>query len=186
MSASIARHRAPGRLELVREFLNTWEFAHELDAPRDLLPALIRDRRRYRRMFGVPPPRTAAERDELLALRDDLREALDAAAPDEPVLNGWLDRQPLSPRLVGGKIEHVPLRRSLTGLLLAAVVDAVTAGEWPRLKACGDCRYVFYDRTRNRSRRWCAMARGDDPEGRSCGAIAKVRKYRARQRSAHG
>src|ERR687886_534206 len=102
MSTSNARHQAPGQLELVRRFLNTWDFVIKTQTPHDLLPALIRDRRRYRRMFGVPPPRTAAERDELLALRDDLRSALDAAAPDEPVLNGWLDRQPLSPRLVGG------------------------------------------------------------------------------------
>jgi predicted RNA-binding Zn ribbon-like protein len=181
MTASNARDQAPGQLELVRRFLNTWEMSHATDAPRDLLPALIRDRRRYQRTFGVPPPRTAAERDELLALRDDLRDALGAAAPDERVLNAWLGRRPLSPRLVDSKIEHVPLQSGLTGTLLAAVVDAVAVREWPRLKACPDCEYVFFDHTRNGSRRWCMMARGDDPDGRSCGAIAKVRNYRARQ-----
>jgi hypothetical protein len=176
-----ARHRAPGRLELVRSLLNTSEFMCKTGEWRDLLPALIRDRRGYERMFRVPPPRTAAEREELIALRGDLRSWLGTPV-DENAVNAWLQRQPLTPRLVAGVVEHAPLKRGLVGVLLASVIDAIADGLWPRLKACGDCQYVFFDQTRNGSRRWCTMARGDDPNGRSCGAIAKVRNYRARQR----
>jgi predicted RNA-binding Zn ribbon-like protein len=52
-------------------------------------------------------------------------------------------------------------------------------GVWERLKVCGadDCRWAFYDTSRNRSRTWCSMA--------DCGNRAKVRAYRAR-RSAPG
>jgi predicted RNA-binding Zn ribbon-like protein len=40
--------------------------------------------------------------------------------------------------------------------------------------AAEDCRWAFYDRSRNRSRTWCSME--------ECGNRAKARSYRARQR----
>jgi predicted RNA-binding Zn ribbon-like protein len=47
-------------------------------------------------------------------------------------------------------------------------------GTWARVKACRaeDCRWAFYDFSRNRSGTWCDMA--------VCGNRAKVRAYRAR------
>ena len=42
-----------------------------------------------------------------------------------------------------------------------------------RLKCCDGCERLFFDRSRNRSRRWCEM------EG--CGNRAKLRRHRARQ-----
>ncbi|WP_280250724.1 CGNR zinc finger domain-containing protein [Nocardia abscessus] len=44
-----------------------------------------------------------------------------------------------------------------------------------------DCRNVFYDHSRNRSRTWCSMY-AETPDGRACGSISKVRAYRKRQR----
>jgi len=43
------------------------------------------------------------------------------------------------------------------------------------LKRCpaDNCRWLFLDRTKNRSRRWCDMA--------TCGNQAKARKHRAFQ-----
>jgi hypothetical protein len=62
---------------------------------------------------------------------------------------------------------------------------AVADGQWQRLKACPDCRWVFYDHTRNASKRWCLMHAGG-PDGRACGTIAKLRQYRQKQKaSAH-
>ena len=69
------------------------------------------------------------------------------------------------------------------GDFLAAVLAAVGAGTWKRLKACPDCHWVFYDNTRNGSKRWCLMYAGG-PDGRACGTIAKVRRYRTRQAAA--
>ena len=43
-----------------------------------------------------------------------------------------------------------------------------------RLKACPDCRWVFYDNSRNGSKRWCGMYAGEEG-GRACGTIAKVK-----------
>jgi hypothetical protein len=53
---------------------------------------------------------------------------------------------------------HEPEQRRLAGLVLAAVIDAMAAGRWERLRACDDCQWVFYDQTRNSSRRWCGMS----------------------------
>jgi predicted RNA-binding Zn ribbon-like protein len=72
---------------------------------------------------------------------------------------------------------EVPTRGFVASLgrIAAIVLDAVAAGTWSRLKACpeDDCNYAFYDRSKNRSRTWCAMAR--------CGSRAKMRSYRARR-----
>jgi predicted RNA-binding Zn ribbon-like protein len=61
---------------------------------------------------------------------------------------------------------------SATGLL--------TSGELDRVKACptgeGGCAWLFYDESKNKSRRWCSM------EG--CGSRAKMRRMYARRRGA--
>jgi predicted RNA-binding Zn ribbon-like protein len=64
----------------------------------------------------------------------------------------------------------------LVASLLAIIARAQADGTWSRMKACAaeDCRWAFYDRSRNRSRTWCSMA--------ECGNRAKARTYRARQR----
>ncbi|MEA2308481.1 MAG: hypothetical protein QOI65_767 [Thermoleophilaceae bacterium] len=73
-----------------------------------------------------------------------------------------------------------PAARGLDGLVarLLAIVDRSMAdGTWERLKACPneDCEWAFYDRSRNRSSRWCTMA--------ECGNRAKARAFRERSRS---
>jgi predicted RNA-binding Zn ribbon-like protein len=49
-------------------------------------------------------------------------------------------------------------------------------GSWERIKACGnpDCRWAFYDNSKNHSGRWCEMA--------SCGNRMKARAFRERAR----
>lgn len=62
--------------------------------------------------------------------------------------------------------------------LLLVVRDAQRDGTWSRLKACGndECRWAFYDRSRNHGGTWCDMA--------SCGNMLKNREFRARKRGA--
>jgi predicted RNA-binding Zn ribbon-like protein len=62
------------------------------------------------------------------------------------------------------------------GTLVGIVYTAMADGTWPRLKACQRdvCGWLFYDRSRNHSARWCQMA--------VCGNRTKTRAYRARQR----
>ena len=53
--------------------------------------------------------------------------------------------------------------------------EILVGGDISRIKRCPDdtCRWVFFDASKNLSRRWCAM---DD-----CGARDKVRRFRRRQ-----
>lgn len=59
------------------------------------------------------------------------------------------------------------------GEILAAAVAGMENGSWWRLKACDRCAWAFYDRSRNRSGRWCSME--------VCGNRAKTRAYRRRK-----
>jgi predicted RNA-binding Zn ribbon-like protein len=60
------------------------------------------------------------------------------------------------------------------GRIFAAVVAAQVDETWDRLKVCPaeDCRWAFYDHSKNRSGRWCTM--------RVCGNRAKTRTFRER------
>ena len=64
------------------------------------------------------------------------------------------------------------------GELLIAVTGSMAAGSWDRLKVCANdaCQLAFYDSSRNRSGRWCSMAR--------CGNRMKGRAYRVRRTGA--
>lgn len=61
------------------------------------------------------------------------------------------------------------------GRLVAALYSAMQDDGWERLKLCTDdsCRWVFYDRSKNHSSRWCSMA--------SCGNRAKARRFRQKR-----
>lgn len=60
--------------------------------------------------------------------------------------------------------------------LVAGIPAAVADGTWWRTKACSKdgCRWAYYDRSRNRSRRWCSME--------VCGNREKTRTFRQRHR----
>jgi predicted RNA-binding Zn ribbon-like protein len=61
--------------------------------------------------------------------------------------------------------------------LCRAAAALLTSPLRGRLRQCGgdDCGWLFLDRSRNRSRQWCTME--------DCGNLAKVRRFRARQRT---
>jgi predicted RNA-binding Zn ribbon-like protein len=64
--------------------------------------------------------------------------------------------------------------------LLGIMFTAMTDGSWARLKVCRNerCQKAFYDTSKNRSGRWCAMAK--------CGSRVKARAYRQRQQKEMG
>jgi predicted RNA-binding Zn ribbon-like protein len=79
------------------------------------------------------------------------------------------------PDLVIGA-ESNPIR-DLNARTLAALLRTSAGLGWVRVKACPgpDCGWVFHDRSRNGSRRWCDMG--------ECGNRAKGAAFRARQRA---
>ena len=102
-------------------------------------------------------------------------------------LNGWLEGYPMVARVVeeSGEpsISYEPSPEAgIAGRILATVAKSVGESTWPRLKACPDCRWVFYDKSRSKTRVWCGMYAGEG--GRACGTIAKVRRYRQRRKEA--
>jgi predicted RNA-binding Zn ribbon-like protein len=58
-----------------------------------------------------------------------------------------------------------------------SAADLLTSGQLHRVRQCGDerCGWLFFDRSKNRSRRWCSM---DD-----CGNRAKARRHYRRSRA---
>jgi predicted RNA-binding Zn ribbon-like protein len=176
---------APGQLESVRRFMNTWLVPSATQIPEDRLPALLRDQEAWRREFPEMH-RGPDDSAELLAnLRDDLRRMVGGGRGWPESFQRWLERfPPMVDVVLSGEateVRHGPAPDSgAVGWILAVIVDAVADETWFRLKRCPDCQWVFYDRTRSRTKVWCDMLAGD-AGGRSCGTIAKVRRYRERQ-----
>ena len=63
------------------------------------------------------------------------------------------------------------------GTILAGVVVASSKGTWARMKICAaeDCQWAYYDHSKSRTGRWCAME--------TCGNRHKTRKYRRKKRA---
>jgi predicted RNA-binding Zn ribbon-like protein len=110
------------------------------------------------------------ERSDLEALTEAHREAL-AHSHVVPTRGGF-EWATYKDRDLEGVLWPVAL--SATGLL--------TSGELERVKECpheeGGCGWLFYDGSKNRSRKWCDMA--------GCGSRVKMRRMYARRRSERG
>ncbi|KAA2236317.1 CGNR zinc finger domain-containing protein [Salinarimonas soli] len=68
-----------------------------------------------------------------------------------------------------------PVAETVLGPIALSAVGILREGDLSRLKQCGGehCGWVFFDLTKNRSRRWCDMA--------VCGNRTKARRHRQRQ-----
>jgi hypothetical protein len=61
------------------------------------------------------------------------------------------------------------------GRLLIVFFQTSRDGSWDRLKACPNCKWAFYDYSKNRSATWCSM--------QLCGNRTKTRSYYRRRRA---
>ena len=152
-------------VELVLRFLNSMDVEDGTDEFRDL-PAYAA----WLRARELPGEPTARDLVAARTLRAALRSAVGdpAAGPGEvavPVRVG-LD--------AGGRPSL--LAADPLGEVAAAAMALAGDGRWERVKICpaDDCRWAFYDRSKNRSRHWCAMS--------VCGTRAKSRAFRQRRR----
>jgi predicted RNA-binding Zn ribbon-like protein len=176
------RPPAPGRLELVRTFLNTVDLESGEDdfASPALLAAWLAERGLLPRAARLG----AGELSEAIDFRETLREVLEANAGhgDAAAAVRRLDELAAAiPMLVqlGGQPRLEPARddgvHAAMGRLLAIAYQAAVEGTWQRLKVCRNdtCRWAFYDSSRNRSGAWCTMA--------ICGNRMKGRAFRRRR-----
>jgi hypothetical protein len=174
---------APGELELVRSFLSLHD--HERGNP-DGLPPEEASLRWWLEANGLARPGAKIRKDDLAwglrvrsalvaRVREGMGEPPDPAAAE--LLDRAADESGLRPRF--GPEDRIDVDasgvRGAIGRLLATAFLAELDGRWDRFRICRDpgCSSVFYDRSRNRTGKWCSMA--------SCGNRAKVRAFRRRQ-----
>jgi predicted RNA-binding Zn ribbon-like protein len=124
--------------------------------------------------------RAAARRDERAAkralrrtieLRDDLlypifRTLADGEEPPPGLLERVLEEERTA--LAGARLARTETAFDLRWPacddlidplhpIVHAAVDLLTTGPLDRVGTCGNCRWLFLDQSRNRSRRWCSM-----------------------------
>jgi predicted RNA-binding Zn ribbon-like protein len=173
---------APGQLGLVQSFLNSYD----LESGRDLL-AESSSAQAWLSENRLSSPGTEYDVADLRRLVDVRRAVQELVVANGggglerravTTLNEAARRVRLGVRLhpVDGyrlMAEGVGIDRPI-GDLLIAVTTSMAAGNWNRLKVCANdaCQRAFYDASRNRSARWCSMAR--------CGNRMKGRSYRQR------
>jgi predicted RNA-binding Zn ribbon-like protein len=133
------------------------------------------------------PSREPAPIARLKTLRAALRKSSEALSRNKPIpspelreLNAVLNlrgKQQLFQRQNGLRVEFVPDRpgwRWILAEVARSFVETVADGESARIKICrnDDCRWVFYDQTKGKTRCWCSS--------KSCGNRERVRRARAR------
>jgi predicted RNA-binding Zn ribbon-like protein len=179
-------HPTTEGLEAVRRFVNTvhheqGEVEEELASPADLQAFLV-DQGHGRVDVKPVDLRRAIEVREALrdvmganngeAMNADAVEVLNKAAARSKVVAAFDDNASWRIEPASSGVDRI------LGEMLATVFRSMSDGSWARMKACGnpDCRWAFYDASKNRSGRWCEMA--------SCGNRMKARAFRERARAA--
>jgi predicted RNA-binding Zn ribbon-like protein len=176
------RQEAPGRLELVREFVNTADLEggdEELASPAGLARWLgARDLLESEAEVGEK------DLERAIAVREALRAQLKAhnGSDRDPeavaTLHEAANRAGIAlsfDEAGASRLEpRTPGADGAIGRLLTIVHEAEHDGTWPRLKACPwhTCEWAFYDNTKNASGVWCTME--------VCGNRAKAKAYRER------
>lgn len=191
VSESSPEKTAPEPLYLVQRFVNSVDLmdakgkptpeTEELTSPDSLREWLVE-----RKLMAAEETVSEGDLRRVLDVREGLR-ALLLANNGAELDDAAVERLDRAASRAGLRLEfcgrpHPTLTPDAAGVdgaiaqLLAIVAAAVNDGHWERLKACPreNCFWAFYDRTKNRSGRWCTMD--------VCGNVEKARTYRARHK----
>ncbi|EJR30015.1 CGNR zinc finger domain-containing protein [Bacillus mycoides] len=170
---------APGRLEIIRDFLNTWEIPNDTRKPTERLKTQQDVEEFILKHFNYI--KFSGELENLHRFRQDLRTSIELNTTDN--LNKWLAEYPLEISILDTENIQYNTRKKqdFFSEVLVIIIESIAHSQWKRLKACPDCRWVFYDNSRNASKRWCGMY-ASEPKGRSCGTIAKVQRHRKKNK----
>ena len=138
----------------------------------------------------VDQPPDAETLTTLIALRTLLNSMIEAlvegqiADHDQAALNAVLLKMPLSRRLMkdreGYKLEMVPLKKDwdwVQAEIAASFAHLLAYHDPRRLKVCANsnCRWVFYDESKSRTRLYCTPDK--------CANLLKARRFRARHKN---
>ena len=180
------RPKAPGRLELLQRFINSYN--HDLPREWDRIGTPERAQAWLREKRLMAPGARISDAD--VARLRELREAMRALAiathggrPDAAAADTIRRASGTAQLSVGiddgGRTALEPARRGVDGAvatLLGILHEAQLTGQWSRMKGCRRCGYAFFDRSKNRSATWCAMS--------ICGNRTKNRAYYRRRTAA--
>ena len=180
-------HASSSEIELITGFANTVNLE---EGPEELTtPAALRD---WLSGQGLLTARAQVKGDDLtraIALREAIRALVagNNACGEEPdaatVLDDAAVRAGVRLRFdCCGDVRAEATAGGVDGALgriVAAVHRTMADGSWSRLKACArdECRWVYFDASRNRSKRWCSME--------VCGNREKGEAFRRRHREDH-
>jgi predicted RNA-binding Zn ribbon-like protein len=189
------KYPVPREFALLYEFLNSLDLrrfqehgvahrnADEMSTVEDLMTWL-----RDRKLLDHDAELSAADHRKVLNLRESMRAWLQIAPADRPKAGAAANRVSRAAAnfslVLGvsksGIVELRPAGHSgLGGIgkVLAAFYDAAATGKLGRLKMCAsaDCQWIFFDRSKPASRRWCSSL--------LCGNREKTRAYRERKKN---
>jgi predicted RNA-binding Zn ribbon-like protein len=177
---------APPPLRQVQLFVNTVDLEHDREWLAD--PQALSAWAYKQRLVAVGTRFSRRDLARALELREAFRTLLKANGDEEQgetaleTLSRDARRARFTVALERGRAPVLEPEASgidgLCGRLVAVAVVAMLDGSWERLKTCRNCRWAFFDESRNRSARWCSMA--------LCGNRLKTRAYRRRQRRRSG
>ncbi|HTW17906.1 MAG TPA: CGNR zinc finger domain-containing protein [Nocardioides sp.] len=176
-----AQDRTPPPAALLRDFVNTLD--HELGTDELATTAGLTDFLVGHGLLAGGATAGEAEREASVRLREGLHAAfeLNHAAEEAPLTTFDDTLGTLSVRLQwdGGGVAVAPAEDGVAGALtrIALAAHAARASDlWWRLKICAfdECRWAYYDQSKNRSRHYCEYG---------CGNKLKTRAYRARRRA---
>ena len=177
------RERAPGDLGLVQAFVNTVDVlpgTEELTDPNTLRAWLV-----AKALMREDEPVDESDLKHAIALREAMRAVIGGnnGRPVYPVEVATLNEAAGASRLRmrfgrDGKPRMEPEASGPVGAmgrLVATLYSAMQDESWDRLKLCTDdnCRWAFFDRSKNHSSCWCSME--------SCGNRAKARRFRQKR-----
>jgi predicted RNA-binding Zn ribbon-like protein len=173
---------APGRLDLLRVFVNTLDFPNGPDRL-----GTVEGASDWCRAHHLPPVSNVRELGRLHEFRESLRELLFCANGGPEAVPAWDALRPFAKTAqfaVGMDPKSGPVLEPggagadrTIATMLGIVHEAVANGTWTRLRACrrDDCKFAYYDRSKNGSKAWCSMA--------TCGNREKAQRRRARDRA---
>ena len=177
-----AAKAVPARLAQLAAFINT----HDIEDRRDTIatPGTLHDWLVDNGLIDRRVRLTDADVERARELRETLRDVAEANAGHGG--DAAIDRLDAIAAEVPLRLRFRPsgeLEAERGGIdaafaaLLASVQGAMTDGTWSRFKACRnpECRWAYYDTSRNRSGRWCSMA--------ICGNRMKGRAFRRRRQA---
>jgi predicted RNA-binding Zn ribbon-like protein len=170
---------APVPLIAVQALANT--FAFETEEERLLDPDAARRWMVESELAADSVRVDRGEWEKLREFRSAVRDLIDAAKPATAFAAIAVQHPPPVAVADGGTVgidlEPVGSVDELIAQFVGIILRAQLEGNWERLKICAsdECRWSFYDSSRNRGGTWCSME--------TCGNVINNRSYRRRRAS---